>query len=61
MIPLEVWVDVARKRVDQIDVDGDLPKLQKIIAEVNVSFGPQKNVINCPIYRQLSYNGLTKE
>ena len=37
MKPLEAWVDVARKRVDQIEVDGDLPKLQKIIAEVNVS------------------------
>ena len=37
MKPLEAWVDVARKRVDQIEVDGDLPKLQKIIADVNVS------------------------
>ena len=36
MKPLEAWVDVARKRVDQIEVDGDLPKLQKIIADVNV-------------------------
>ena len=37
MKPLEDWVDVAKKRVDQLDVDGDLPKLKKIILDVNVS------------------------
>lgn len=37
MKPLEAWVDVARTKIDQIDVDGDLPQLKKIILEVNVS------------------------
>ena len=37
MKPLEAWVDEARKRIDEVDVDGDLPELKKIIADVNVS------------------------
>ena len=57
MKPLEAWVDVARKRVDQIEVDGDLPKLQKIIAEVNVS-RPSTCVVltDSPPLPALSYN-----
>lgn len=39
MKPLEAWVDVAKKRVDQIAVDGDLDKLKKMVIDHNVRVG----------------------
>ena len=47
MKPLEAWVAEARKRIDEVDVDGDLPELKKIIADVNVSVFATTIVPDC--------------